>query len=174
MSLSLSLILPLSVTTPLSTRRGAGGESVGAESTSNILIHLGNKGLLLHVNTMGKVRDIGGAKNLIGNHGDTLHNTANSLRAFHRVCDVLYCQSALEGDEVGLVLLDIALQFLRRVFACKRVGVVTIRQQQHLDIHTIFQEHIRTSHSRMDTSLITIIQQGDVIREAVQHMDLVG
>ena len=78
---------------------------------------------------MGKVRDIGGAKNLIGNHGDTLHNTANSLRAFHRVCDVLNGESALKGDEVGLVLLDIALQFFRGVLTGKRVGVVTIRQQ---------------------------------------------
>ena len=123
---------------------------------------------------MGKIAEVGGAQNLVWNHGDTLHNTTDSLGAFHGVCDVLYRESALEGNEVGLVLLDIAFQFLRRMLACKRVGVVAIRQQQHLDVHPLLQEHVRASHGSMDTSLITIIQQSDIIGEAVEHVYLIG
>ena len=69
--------------------------------------------------------------------------------------------------------LNIVLELLRGMLAGKGVGVIAIGQEQHLDIHTLLQQHIGTTHSGMDTSLIAIVKQHDVLREASQQLNLV-
>ena len=71
------------------------------------------------------------------------------------------------------MLLDILLELLGGMLAGKRVGVVAIGQQQHLHIHTFLQQHIRTTHGGMDTSLITIVEQHDIGGKAVQQSYLI-
>ena len=39
----------------------------------------------------------------------------------------------------------------------KGVGVVAIRQEEHLDVHALGQQHIGTSHGSMNTRLVAII-----------------
>ena len=39
----------------------------------------------------------------------------------------------------------------------KGVRVITVGQQQHLDIHAFGQQHIRASHGSMDSRLVAII-----------------
>ena len=53
------------------------------------------------------------------------------------------------------------------MLATERVGVVTIGQQQYLDVHALLQQHVGTTHGCMNTSLITIVEQHDIGGEAV-------
>ena len=124
---------------------------------ADVFVHLGNEGLLLHVDTMGKVGDIGRTQYLVGDHRDALHYAADGLTTLHGVANILNRQPTLEGDKVRLVLLDIAFQVIGRVLTGKRVGVVAIGQQQHFDIHALSQQHVGASHGSVDTSLITIV-----------------
>ena len=59
------------------------------------------------------------------------------------------------------------------MLATERVGVVTIGQQQYLDVHALLQQHVGTTHGCMNTSLITIVEQHDIGGEAVQQAYLV-
>ena len=60
------------------------------------------------------------------------------------------------------------------MFTGEGVWVVTVRQQQHFHLHTFLQQHVRTTHSSMDTSFITIIEQGDVLGKAMQQSYLIN
>ena len=55
----------------------------------------------------------------------------------------------------------------------KRVGVVAVGQQQHLDVHALLEQHIRTAHRRMDTSLVTIVEQRDVLCKPSEQFNLI-
>lgn len=57
----------------------------------------------------------------------------------------------LEADKVGFMLLNELLKFGCIMLAGKRVGVVAIGQQTHLDVHTLFEQHIDTTDRRFDT-----------------------
>ena len=48
----------------------------------------------------------------------------------------------LELDEVCLVRFDIVAELLRRVLLRETVGVVAVRQQQNLHVHTLGQQHV--------------------------------
>ena len=120
-------------------------------------VHRVQQRLLLDTHALGEFTQIGGAQYLIGNHSDALHDAADGLRALHGIGHALHRQTRLKRNEVRLVLFDIVLQLLGRVLLGKRVGVVAIGQEQHLDVHTLGQEHVGASHGGMDTGLITII-----------------
>ena len=70
------------------------------------------------------------------------------------------------------MLLNVSLQFFSTMLARKTIWVVTIRQQQHLYVHAFRQQHVSTSHGSFDTSLVTIIQQNDVISKPMQDVHL--
>ena len=54
----------------------------------------------------------------------------------------------------------------------ERVRVIPVRQQQHLDIHTLCQQHVGTSHGCVDTCLVAIIEQRDILRKTPEQFDL--
>ena len=70
------------------------------------------------------------------------------------------------------MLLDILSELLCRMLAGKRVGIVAIGQHQHLDIHTLGQQHVSTTNGSMNARLVAVVEQHDVLREAVQQLHL--
>ena len=120
-------------------------------------VHRVEQRLLLDVQALGQFTEIGRAQYLVGNQRDAPHDAADGLRALHGVGDALHRLTRLKGDEVGRVLLDILLEFLGGMLSGKRVGVVAVGQQQHLQIHAFLEQHVGTAHGSMDTRLVAII-----------------
>ncbi len=79
----------------------------------------------------------------------------------------------LELYEVRLVVLDVLSELLCRVLLGEGVGVVAVGQQHHFDVHAVLEEHVRTSQCRLDAGGVAVVEQYDVLREAVQYAYLV-
>ena len=60
----------------------------------------------------------------------------------------------------------------RIMFAGKRVRVVSVGQEAHLNIHAFFQQHVNTSYRSLDAGCITVVKHRHVIGEAVNQADL--
>ena len=43
------------------------------------------------------------------------------------------------------------------MFLAEGVRVVTVGQQQHLDIHALGQQHVSTTHRSLDARLVAVI-----------------
>ena len=67
---------------------------------------------------------------------------------------------------------NILSELFGSMIACKTVRVVAVRQEKHLDVHLLLQQHVGSSQGSMHTRLITIIEQYDIIGKAVQESDL--
>ena len=60
----------------------------------------------------------------------------------------------------------------RIMFAGKRVRVVSVGQEAHLNIHAFFQQHVDTTERSLDTCYVTVIEYRNVIGEAVNELNL--
>ena len=69
--------------------------------------------------------------------------------------------------------LDIVSELLCGMLAGKRIGIIAIGEEQHLDVHSLRQEHISTTHGGMDTRLVAIVKQRDVLGETPEQLDLI-
>src|SRR5574344_1045446 len=116
---------------------------------------------------------IGSAGYLVGYHRYAPHDTADGFRPFYRIGNTPKHQRGFEFYKVGLVFFYIFFKVFGSMLTCKTVRVFVIRQQQGLDIHTLCQQHVSTSHGGMDTGLIAVVEQNDVGCETVQQSDLV-
>ena len=125
--------------------------------TTNEGVHRVYQSLLVDAETVGTFVDICVACNLVGDYRHAAHYTRYRLGALDRVVHSLEHHFRLKTDEIGLVFLNIFLELLSRMFAREAVGVVAIGQKQHLDVHSLRQEHVGTAHCGMDASLVTII-----------------
>ena len=139
----------------------------------NKLVGLGNQRTLVDIQTARTFGDIGSTNNGVRDDTYRADNIVDSLSTLDGILDILQQQVGLKLDEVRLVLFDILLELLGSMLAAERVGVVAIRQQQHLHVHTLLQQHIRTTHGSMDASLVTIVEQHDIGCEAVQQAYLI-
>ena len=72
------------------------------------------------------------------------------------------------------MIVYVRLIFGSVMLTCKAVGVITVGQQAHLDIHTLFEQHIYTSDTSFDTRTVAIVQHGDVISKPMYQPYLVG
>ena len=81
---------------------------------------------------------------------------------------------SLKLYKVLLVVVDILFELLHRVLACKTVGVIAVGQHQHLYVHTLGKQHVGTTHCRMDTGLITVVEQHDIVGELPQLLYLIN
>ena len=112
------------------------------------------------------------AQRLVGYRRDTGYDGVDGLRALLRVALILEQQVGLELYEVGLVLLDIFSEVLGRMFPGKAVGVVVIGQQQDAQVHPLGKQHVGASDSGVNACRVAIVEQGDVVGEPVEQMDL--
>ena len=55
---------------------------------------------------------------------------------------------------------------------CKTIRVVTVRKEQHLDIHSLREKHIRASQCSLNTCGIAVVEQHDITRKAMEEMYL--
>ena len=70
------------------------------------------------------------------------------------------------------MVFDILLELLGCMLAGKRVWIVTVREEQHFNVHTFLQQHVRSTHGGMDTSFVTVIEQYYILSESAQQLDL--
>ncbi|EJX09692.1 hypothetical protein EVA_02195 [gut metagenome] len=70
------------------------------------------------------------------------------------------------------MVLDKLLVFRGIMFAGEAVGVLTIREKEHFDIQSLRQKHVDTAQTGTDAGVVTIVEYGDVVREAVEKTDL--
>ena len=117
---------------------------------------------------------IGVAQNWIYYKRDAAYDGIDCLRTLQRVAFVAQQQVGLELYEVGLMFFDILTEVGCRMFARERVGIVAIRQEQHFKVHSLREQHVGSTHSRMDASRITVVQQSDIGREAMEYVYLMN
>ena len=65
--------------------------------------------------------------------------------------------------------IDVCLIVRGIVLAGKAVGVVPVRQQHHLDVHALLQQHVDAAQGSLDACHVAVIEHGDVVREAVDE-----
>ena len=71
------------------------------------------------------------------------------------------------------MFLDVLAEVAGRMLAGKRVGVLAVGQQQHLEVHALGEQHVGTSQGSMDAGSVAVVEQDDVRGEPVQDVDLV-
>ena len=71
-----------------------------------------------------------------------------------------------------MVFLYVVPEIRCRMGAGEAVRVIAVRQKQYLYVHALCQKHVRSSQGRVYAGLIAIIEQHDVVGEAVEHPDL--
>ena len=86
---------------------------------------------------------------------------------------ILQHDLCLELYEVGLVFLDVLAELVGSVFPCEGVGVVAVGQQHDLHVHAFLQQHVGTAQCRLDACGVAVVEQHDVLREAVEQVYLV-
>ena len=134
----------------------------------NIFVCLRNQRPFVNSQSSGTLANIRSTYYRIGNDTHRTHDAVDGLGTLDGVLHILQHQLGLKLDEIRLVGLNIVLKLLRGMLAGKRIGVIAIGQQQHLDIHALLQQHICSAHGSMDTSLVAIIEQHDIGRESAQ------
>ena len=122
---------------------------------------------------MGTVGDVRGSGNLILDFRDALHDAVDSLTSLHGVGDPTQHQIGLKLNEVYLMILDIFSEVRRRMVAGKAIRVVAIRQEEHLYVHLLLQQHIGSSQCSVHTGIIAIIKEHDVAGESMEQPNLV-
>ena len=70
------------------------------------------------------------------------------------------------------MVFDILLELLGSMLPGKRVWIVTVGEEQHFNVHTFLQQHVRSTHGGMDTSFVTVIEQYYILSESAQQLDL--
>ena len=128
-------------------------------------VHCVYKCLLVHLQTMRTFADIRVACYLVGYHRHALYYTCYGFRPFYRVADAIEQQVSLELYEVRLMHCDILSQLLRTMLARETVRVVTVRKYEHLDVHSLSQQHVSASHGRVYARFVAIVEQNHVLRE---------
>ena len=109
----------------------------------------------------------------IGNHRYRLHHLSNSGRTLDGVVlGSVEQDMRLETDEILLVLFDILLNLSCVVLACETVGVILGRQQQHLDVQSLGQQHVHAPECGMHTSIVAVEHFGHILCEAVNEMNV--
>ncbi len=124
----------------------------------NIFVRLAYQRPFVNLQASGTLGDVGGSYDGVGDDADGADDVVDGLCALDGVLHVLQHQFGLELYEVRLVGLDILFELLGGMFACKRVGIVAVGQQQHLDVHTLCQQHVRSSHSSVDTGFVAVVE----------------
>ena len=139
----------------------------------NALLNLAQQHLLAHTEQSAALLCIDRARDLAGDDSYRPHHIGYGLRLLDRVVvHALEQDSRLELDEVALMLVDILLNLARAVLAAIAVGVVTIGQQQHLDIQPMRQQLVDALHGRADARLVAIEQLRHMLGEAMQQVDV--
>ena len=136
------------------------------------LIHLTDERSLGNAHALRAVMQIGVAENGIHHHRDALHDGVDGVGTLQRVAFVAQQEVGLKLYEVGLMLLDVLTEIAGSVLAGEGVGVLTVGQQQHFQVHAFSEQHIGTAQGSMDAGLIAIVEQDDVRREAMQDANL--
>ena len=144
-----------------------------ASPVANELVHLVDERSLGNAHALRAVVQIGIAQDGVHYHRDTLHDTVDGLAALQRVAFVLQQQVGLELYEVALMFLQILAEVAGRMLAGKRVRVVAVGQQQHLQVHALAEQHVRAAQGSVDAGSVAVVKQYDVRREAVQDVYLV-
>ena len=84
--------------------------------------------------------DVLGTHDGFGNDRDTIYDVLDDLGSLERVSTSLRHQEVgLESYEVHLMGSDILLELRGVVLAGKAVGVFTVGQEHHLDVHALLE-----------------------------------
>ena len=121
---------------------------------------------------MGAVGDIRGSGNLVLDLRDALHDAVDSLASLHRIGHAVQREVGLKLYEVLLVFLYVFSEICSGMASGKAVRVVSIRQEEHLHVHLLLQQHVGTSQRCMHARSIAVVEQYDVAGESVEQSDL--
>ena len=131
---------------------------------------LGRQHFLAYMEPLRTVFDIHLPRDQVRDDGDRGSDILDERRAFLRIVARIFAQQRrLETDEIRLVFLDITDELRRVVVLCVTVRVLAVRQQHHLHVEALFQEHVYTSQRRVNTGRIAVIQHRDITREALDQ-----
>ncbi len=83
-------------------------------------------------------------------------------------------QSGLERDEIIRIGGNKPFQIGRTVLARVRIRVFSIREEHHLHIHPLFQDHINPPERGFDPGRISIIKDGNVSGKLTDQAYLIG
>ena len=130
------------------------------------LVYLEHGGTLLYIHLPND-----GARN----DCDALHHALDEFGTLDGIARTIAQQEVdLELDEIDLVAVYVCLILLGVMLAGKAIGVVAIGEEEDADIHPLGQKHIYTSEAGLDTRGIAIVENRDIIGEAVDEANLAG
>ena len=78
----------------------------------------------------------------------------------------------LEGDEVLLVGGDVIFNLVLLVRLRKRVGVLALRQQHNLYVHSRLQHHVDAAQRGLDAGGVAVVYECDAFGEALHQVDV--
>ena len=132
-----------------------------------ISVHAIDERCFGHTQSLGAIVQVSVAQNLVGNNRNALHNRRDSLRTASRIGYAIKQNPRFKLYEVGLIVGNILSKLLGIVLSGKAVGVVAIGEKQHFYVHTLGQQHVRSTQGSMYARRIAIVKQHDVRGKAV-------
>ena len=143
-----------------------------AHTVSHEVVQRIHDNRLVHAQSVGAVGDIRGSGNLVLDLRDALHDAVDCLASLHRIGHAVQREVGLKLYEVLLVFLYVFSEIGSGMASGKAVRVVSIRQEEHLHVHLLLQQHVGTSQRRMHSRSIAVVEQYDVAGESVEQSDL--
>ena len=96
------------------------------------------------------------------------------FRSLHRVVRRLAGQEfQLERHEILGFLLNVPLEHVSRDLFAVAVGIVTVREQHHVDVQPLSQEQVHPAQRRSDARGVPIKQHRNVLGVAADQLDLI-
>ena len=137
------------------------------------LCHLADHKFLVNVHHSRTFPYVHLAHDGVGNHGDTLHDVGYERGALQRIVAAIGEQEVgLKTDEIHLMAIDVFLKLLSGMLAGEAVGVVAVWQEEHLDFHSFAKKHVDAAQAGLYAGHVAIIEDGDIVGEAVNQPDL--
>ena len=136
--------------------------------------HLREEHVLLHPQPLGALLDIDRPRYLVRDDRYGIYDVPDQLRLPDGIAfDGGGEQVVFELNEIGLVLRQEVQNLLPRVGAGEGVGILPVRQQHHLDDHSLLEQHVDTAEGGLDASRVPVVEHGDIVRKTLDEPDLV-
>ena len=120
--------------------------------------HFAHEYAFLYVQHLAALLYIFRAYDGFGNDRNALYDIFDDLTAFVWVAlSIIHQEIGLEADEVHLMRSDVFLKLRSIMLTSKTVGVFTIGEQHHLDVHALLKQHVDTAQRSFYTRPVTIV-----------------
>ena len=140
----------------------------------NDLIDLRLQNVLGQRQLLGSQFQIDPLLDCIRDDGNGTQDAVDHFRSLHRVVRRLAGQEfQLERHKILSLLFDVPFEHVGRNLFAVAVGIVTVREQHHIDVQPFGQQQVHSAKRRSDASSVPIKQNRDVLGVPANQLDLI-